>query len=57
MARNQLVQLLLDHGVKAYTAHGYIIAQNTYQDAAGTIQEGWIRLRPSVKVIRHFLGY
>ena len=57
MARNQLVQLLLDHGVKAYTAHGYIIAQNTYQDAAGTIQEGWIRLRPSVKVIRAFLGY
>jgi hypothetical protein len=57
MAREQLVQILREHGVRAYTRNGSIYALDQYQDAAGVVHDGFIRLRPSLRAIRDFLGY
>jgi len=57
MIHTQLVNMLIEHGVKAYMRGGYIFALNCYQDVAGYVHEDWIRMRPSVKVVRAFLGY
>ena len=56
MARSQLIQILKDHGVRAYAAHGRIFARNVYADEAGVLHDDWIRLRPSLKAVRDFLG-
>ena len=57
MARTQLVQFLLDHGVKAYQRGGMIYAYDLYSDAAGYVHERIVTLRPSVRTVRAFLGY
>ena len=57
MIHTQLVNMLIEHGVKAYMRGGYIFALNCYSDLAGCVHEDWIRMRPSVKVVRAFLGY
>jgi hypothetical protein len=57
MVHTQLVQMLIEHGVKAYTRGGHIFALNIYSDIAGYVHEDWIRMRPSLKVVKAFLGY
>ena len=57
MIHTQLVQMLAEHGVKAYMRGGYIFALYCYQDIAGYVHEDWIRMRPSLKVVKAFLGY
>ena len=57
MSRTSLVEMLTNHGVRAYQHNGYIRAWDVQQDETGTICEGWVRLRPSLRVIRAFLGY
>ena len=57
MARSQLIQILREHGIRAYAAHGRIFARNVYADEAGVLHDDWIRLKPSIKVVRAFLGY
>jgi len=57
MARSQLVQILKDHGVRAYERNGSIFALEQYQDESGTVHDTFVRLRPSLKTIRDFLGY
>lgn len=57
MVHIRLVQMLAEHGVKAYMRGGYIFALDYYQDIAGYVHEDWIQMRPSLKVVRAFLGY
>lgn len=57
MSRSKLVDILTSHSVKAYQANGFIYALNEFTDEAGYFHEGWIRLRPSLRVVRAFLGY
>ena len=57
MAREQLVQILRDHGVRAYTRAGHIFALDVYSDVAGVLHDGWVEIRPSLKAVRDFLGY
>ena len=57
MAREQLVQILREHGVRAYTRSGSIYALDQYQDESGTVHDAFVRLRPSLRAIRDFLGY
>ena len=57
MARSQLVQFLLDHGVKAYQRGGLIYAYDLYSDMAGIIHERIVTIRPSARAVRAFLGY
>jgi hypothetical protein len=57
MARSQLVQFLLDHGVKAYQRGGMIYAYDMYSDAAGYVHERIVALKPSLRTVKVFLGY
>ena len=57
MARSQLVQMLIEHGVRAYERHGHIFAYDLYSDLGGFVHERIVELRPSLKAIRDFLGY
>jgi hypothetical protein len=57
MIHTQLVNMLIEHGVKAYMRGGYIFALSSYSDIAGYVHDDWIRMRPSLKVVKAFLGY
>jgi hypothetical protein len=57
MARITLVEILKDHGVRAYLRGGRIFAEDFWQDEAGTVSERIVELSPSVRAIRAFLGY
>ena len=57
MAREKLVQLLIEHGVRAYERHGHIFAYDLYSDLGGFVHERIVELRPSLKAIRDFLEY
>jgi len=57
MAREQLVQMLIEHGVRAYERHGHIFAYDLYSDQAGYVHERIVELRASLKAVRSFLGY
>jgi hypothetical protein len=57
MARSQLIQLLRDHGFRAYARYGYLYALDLYTDEAGCVHEHFVALRPRLKVVMAFLGY
>ena len=57
MARSKLVEILKEHGVRAYEQNGHIYALDTYQDAGGFVHDHFVRLRASLRVVRAFLGY
>ena len=57
MARQQLVQLLKDHGVRAWAENGNLYAVDLYADGGGVVHDRVIELTPTLKAVRKFLGY
>ena len=57
MARSKLLEILQGHGVKAYTRGGNLYALKTDQDEAGFVHDTFVRLHPTLRAVRYFLGY
>jgi len=57
MSRSRLVELLKDHGVRAFERGGQILAYDLYSDESGTVHERIVSIRPSKGAVLAFLGY
>lgn len=57
MSRRSLVRILREHGIHAYTSHGHIFAWDVYSTLDHKLVQSLVELKPSIKVIRDFLGY
>ena len=55
--REKLLTLLHEHGVKAHIRGGNLYALSTQADEAGFVNDTFIRLHPTVRAVRYFLGY
>jgi len=57
MARSKLVEILQNHGVRAWTRGGHIYALDLTADEVGTVSERVIELPANFRAIKAFLGY
>jgi hypothetical protein len=57
MPRTKLLEILKNHGVRAYLRGGRIFAEDFGQDEAGTVSERVVELPSTLKAVRAFLGY